>query len=353
MMDKSSLSRITSRKRTRQLLGFAIVLFGLSLSGPCYLWGDQCSQNPSYVGGSVTISPGTIIGGSSDHVTATITLNGVAGPYPFMAGPFFYISDVSASPQSDYAYITTCTSSVSFPITAGTVTTATVGTLHVTLSGYNLTASFLVLPSGQAVPPATLGPCKQCQQQGGQPINLTTGNVWIPQRDYSVPGLGGGVQLSRVWNSLWTYAQLPPGFAGTFGFGWQSTYEERLTGPDSNNNLIYWRGDGVGWTFHYNSVLSTYTLVAPPDERAQLVTNLAGGFTLTLADRTQRVFNSADLLTTIIDRNLNQTSIAYDNLSRISTVTSPGGTVLTFSYSDTANPMQATTVQDVVGTIAT
>jgi YD repeat-containing protein len=225
---------------------------------------------------------------------------------------------------------------------------------HLGLGGQNVAVSFEVTP-GPPEPPANLGvaPCKLCQQSpnAGKPINLTNGNVWIPQRDYSVPGLGGGLELSRVWNSRWMYAPTPA-LAGMFGLGWRSTYEEQLMLAGSNT-LIYWRGDGSGWTFTYNSALNSYSLASPPDERAQLVSNPAGGFTLTLADGTQRLFNNQDLLAAIVDRNNNQTTLAYDWSNRLTSVTSPGGKTLTFTYGDANNPNQVTTVQDSVGTVAT
>jgi YD repeat-containing protein len=138
-----------------------------------------------------------------------------------------------------------------------------------------------------------------------------------------------------------------------FGFGWRSTYEEQLYAADAQT-LEYWRGDGSAWTFTYNPVLSSYSLASPPNERAQLVMNSGnGGFTLTLADGAQRLFNNQNLLAAIVDRNGNQTTIAYDGYNRIASVSSPGGKTLTFAYGDSNNPMQATTAQDGVGTVAT
>jgi YD repeat-containing protein len=140
---------------------------------------------------------------------------------------------------------------------------------------------------------------------------------------------------------------------GMFGLYWVSTYEESLTGPDSNNYLTYWRGDGSSWSFLYNSALNSYTLASPPNVRAQLASNPTGGFTLTLADGTQRVFNSQDLLAAIIDRNGNQTTVAYDGSYRITSVTTPGGSTLGFTYGNSNCQMQATKAQDAVGTVAT
>jgi YD repeat-containing protein len=214
---------------------------------------------------------------------------------------------------------------------------------------WTLTVRVGSLPSENG---SNLGACKQCQVRAGAPIDLTNGNVWVQQRDYSLPGLGGGLELVRTWNSL-LGAAAPPNLVGMFGQGWRSTYEEMLAGPDSNNNLKYWRGDGSAWTFTYNASLNSYSLTSPPDERAQLISNPTGGFTLTLADGTQRVFNSENLLSAIIDRNGNQTTLAYDSSNRLTSVTSPGGSTLSFTYGDPNNPTQVTTAQDSVGTVAT
>ena len=213
--------------------------------------------------------------------------------------------------------------------------------------------SFTVIVT-TGIDPSNLGVCPQCQSHAGAPINLTTGNVWVQQRDYTVPGLGGGLEVVRTWNSLWQFTSPPiPAQAGMFGNSWRSTYEEVLTGPDSNNNFKYWRGDGSAWTFTYNSTLNSYSLISPPDVRAQLVSNLTGGFTLTLPDGTQKVFNGQNLLGALIDRNHNQTTLAYDTYNRLTSVSSPGGSTLTFTYGDPNNPNQATTAQDGVGTVAT
>ena len=212
--------------------------------------------------------------------------------------------------------------------------------------------NWLALSSRLKLSATNLGRCdKDCKAQAGAPINVTTGNVWVQQRDYSVPGLGGGLTLVRTWNSL--FGGTAASSYGMFGLYWMSTYEENLTGPDSNNYLTYGRGDGSSWSFSYNSALHSYTLASPPNVRAQLVSNPSGGFTLTLADGTQRVFNSQNLLAALIDRNGNQTTVAHDSSSRISSVASPGGSTLTFTYGNSTCPMQATKAQDAVGTVAT
>jgi YD repeat-containing protein len=304
---------------------------------------------------TLTLSPGSLTDGSGQTVTATISTgvqvyNG--------AGNYNLTSNANGLEVPSGVGIPDGKSSFQFQISQGTaVSTNTLVTITATPSspvriyGANsASATILVRPAG-AVSPADIGPAA-CVVACGHPINLTNGNVWIQERDYSVPGLGGGLGLSRVWNSLRFLAN-PPALAGMFGLGWQSTYEEQLT-LQGSQSLIYWRGDGSGWTFTYNSALNSYSLSSPPNERAQLVMNPAtGASTLTFADGTQKVFNSQNLLAAVIDRNNNQTTITYDSYNRIASVSSPGGSTLSFTYGDPNNFLQATTAQDSVGVVAT
>jgi RHS repeat-associated protein len=216
-------------------------------------------------------------------------------------------------------------------------------------------ATLTVFPAGwtppPSLPPDDLGPCKNCVTQAGHPINLTNGNVWIQQRDYSNPGLGGGLELVRTWNSRLQDAGAPDVY-GMFGHSWRSTYEERLSHPDANT-VIYWRGDGSRWTFTYNSALGTYSLSSPPDERADLVHDPGTGtFTLTLADGTQRSFNSDDRLAAIVDRNGNESTLTYDASIRLVQVTDPAGRSLTFHYDNPNMIYRVTSMEDGVAVVA-
>jgi hypothetical protein len=85
------------------------------------------------------------------------------------------------------------------------------------------------------------GPCPTCAY-GGLPINFTNGDTWITQQDYSIPGLGGGVTLTRTWNSLWPLVQ-PPEQSGIFGDSWRSNLEERIQSL-TGGVVKYWKGDG-------------------------------------------------------------------------------------------------------------
>jgi len=198
---------------------------------------------------------------------------------------------------------------------------------------------------------ATDLPCN-CES-GGSPINVTNGNTWIPQTDYSIPGLGGGLQLARTWNSLWTLTN-PPETSGVFGHSWRSNFEERiqvLTGGE----VKYWKGDGSPLFYQYSGTGGAYSLTAPADDQTTL--SFDSGTTLwtvTLKDGTVKIFNNAGYLTSITDRNGNNTSISIDaaHQNRIATVTDPVGRTLTFNYTNSTFPRLCTSITDSVGTIA-
>jgi YD repeat-containing protein len=86
--------------------------------------------------------------------------------------------------------------------------------------------------------------------------------------------------------------------------------------------------------------------VAPADESATLT--LANRiWTITFKNGTRKTFDYANgLLRSIVDRNGNTTTIAYDSNNRLSTVTDPANRTLTFNYSG----QQVTSVVSPAGT---
>jgi YD repeat-containing protein len=166
-----------------------------------------------------------------------------------------------------------------------------------------------------------------CPDCGGRPIRLANGQTFIEQTDVRIPGLGNGLNLVRTWNSLWPVSQSSL-HNGIFGSNWRSTYEERVF-LASDGYVRYARGDGSFWSFGYGSALVT---VAPANAAAILVQN-ATYWTLTLKDGEQRRFDiNSGSLTAIIDRNGNTTTLSYDGLNRLTTVTDPVSRHLTFTY---------------------
>jgi|HubBroStandDraft_6_1064221.scaffolds.fasta_scaffold29032_3 YD repeat-containing protein len=183
-------------------------------------------------------------------------------------------------------------------------------------------------------PPSYCPTCDKNQEAAGPPINLANGNTYFVQSDVSIPGLGGGLALQRTWNSMWpAYLGGPP--IGLFGPNWRSTYEETLspgTG-DAVNYMVYIRANSSIWYFGPSNG-STSPLASPANATATL-TSGSSYWTITFQNGEQRRFdNVTGLLTTIIDRNGNTTSLTYDGALRLTTVTDPVSRHLYFNYAN-------------------
>ncbi len=76
---------------------------------------------------------------------------------------------------------------------------------------------------GTAAPETACGSCQKNRPVAGSPINLSNGNTFIIQTDISIPGLGGGLTLTRTWNSLWPSTQTGS-IQFMFGPDWTYTY---------------------------------------------------------------------------------------------------------------------------------
>jgi YD repeat-containing protein len=180
----------------------------------------------------------------------------------------------------------------------------------------------------------TRPPCPICCSKGpatpatcGSPINLSSGNTFISQSDLSVPGLGGGLAVSRTWNSL------NSGIQGLFGPGWRSTYEESVYLGD-DGFMKYSRADGAIWTFGFATQSPlVYLIMTPASASASLLFD-GTTWTLIFQNNEKRTFSGATgKLLSIIDRNGNTTLVSYDTSNRLASVADPAGRHLVFAYS--------------------
>jgi YD repeat-containing protein len=162
----------------------------------------------------------------------------------------------------------------------------------------------------------------------GSPISLSSGNTFIVQADVKLPGLGGGLNLVRTWNSMWPATQ--NAFkVGMFGPNWRSTFEERVfVGADMYYK--YARADGSFWSFGVGG--PGWSVAAPANAGATMVAG-PSYWTITFQNGEQRQFdNSSGNLIAIIDRNGNTTQLSYDSVGRLTTVTDPASRHLYFTY---------------------
>jgi YD repeat-containing protein len=196
---------------------------------------------------------------------------------------------------------------------------------------------FMLLCSGPA-PCGAMTWCPTCNKwvpAGGAPINLTNGNTYIEQQDVSLPGLGGGLKLSRTWSSIWPASQ-GISASGMFGLNWRSTYEEKVFSGTAG--MQYARGDGSFWVFSLSG-----NVLSPANETAVL-TSGPTYWTITFQNGEQRQFdNTSGSLIAIIDRNGNTTSLTHDGINRLTTVTDAVGRHLYFGYSGSSTLVNAVT----------
>lgn len=187
--------------------------------------------------------------------------------------------------------------------------------------------------------------CLECERlaalasghvQAGGPIELASGDTYISETDVSLPGLGGGLTLSRTWNSILFdgVAQL-----GMFGFRWASNFEESIY--ISGNGLIqYLRGDGGIWQFAYSGGVQNgnlYVSVSPANEAVTL-TQTQTNWTVQFENGEQRTFDlTSGKLLSISDRNGNTTTLSYDASYRLVTITDPASRHLHFTYANPAS----------------
>lgn len=171
--------------------------------------------------------------------------------------------------------------------------------------------------------------CPHC----GSPISLATGETFIAQADVKIPGLGGGLSLTRTWNSIWP-SILSSFQNGIFGPNWRSTYEERIV-VGTDYYIRYIRSDGTFWAFGAGEETSatSWGVSAPANVAATLNMDTSTNpyYTLTFPNGEQRRFDpGTGNLIAIIDGNGNTTTVAYNSSGM--TVTDAASRTLTFTY---------------------
>ena len=162
-----------------------------------------------------------------------------------------------------------------------------------------------------------------------------TGDVYVGQADVAIPGLGGGMSLFRTWNSI-----LPPlsgaSSSGMFGLYWRSNFEERIS-LGSDGLFKYFLGNGDVWSFGYSGYDSgsnrfLYDLAAPANGSTSFKVD-STVWTITYKDSSTKTFDpTTGVLKTISDRNGNTTVLSYDGSNRLVNVTDPAGRHLYFAY---------------------
>jgi RHS repeat-associated protein len=161
----------------------------------------------------------------------------------------------------------------------------------------------------------------------GKPVECATGNQFEVQTDLTAGGRGLGLTLTRTYNSQAAANQMSP---GPFGYGWTTTYGDRLVMEAAQHRATVIQADGSRVPF---IVADDGTITAPFWVQAKLVKNSDGTCTYTLPDQQQLSFDASGRLATESDRNGNTTTMTYDPDGQLTKVTDPAGRSLSYTYS--------------------
>lgn len=174
----------------------------------------------------------------------------------------------------------------------------------------------------------------------GKPVNVTNGNMYLTETDYSLPGKGESISVSRNYNSL-------NQSSGLFGHGWSFEYDQSISLVDART-IRLGMNDGRGIYFA-NLTSGTQFKGITPGFPGTFDANTDGTFTLTFNDGTSRKFSTNGKLLWLKDRNGNQTTVNYNGSGILTGVTDAFGRTLTITVGTNGLISQ---ISDALGVVA-
>jgi RHS repeat-associated protein len=201
-------------------------------------------------------------------------------------------------------------------------------------------------PTPTPTPVPTPGPDRDfgggsCNEFVGEPVNVTTGDVYLTQSDYELPGIGAAISVTRSYNSQ---SQV----VGIFGRGWSTMYDEsiQVVGP---NFIRYSAPDGRATYFSRSDSNAVFAPIEQ-DFHGQIAQSGNGSLILTMKDGSSSQFNSSGRLVSLADRMGNQSTLLYDGNGQLSSITDSFGRLLTVTSNSNG---QGLSISDTLGTVAT
>ncbi len=175
-------------------------------------------------------------------------------------------------------------------------------------------------------------------------VDLVTGAYQTTQTDLALSGLSPYLPLTftRAYanQAITAVAAGSSINQGPLGPKWSHNWQYRLQVLSAGNTVVLWTPGGGAYSFDWNSGTSSY--LGTTGVNAELFPIDSTHWTLTsVLENVDYKFTvlsgmSTASLTSIVDRNGNTTTLAYDGSNRLSTVTDAGGRSLTLHY-DTSN----------------
>lgn len=174
-----------------------------------------------------------------------------------------------------------------------------------------------------------------------KPVDVTTGNMYVSETDYSLPGIGESIVVERSYNSYSTYS-------GIFGAGWSTQYDETLTAP-SSLSLRLQMPDGRAIYFGRPDAAAEIYQSASHDFRGQVRKHADNTYSLEMPDGRIHKYGTDGRLLWLRDRNGNQTTLNYTS-GLLTGVTDAFGRTVTFVLNTNGTVAQ---MSDSLGVIAT
>ena len=168
-----------------------------------------------------------------------------------------------------------------------------------------------------------------------EPVNTSTGNYFSTHNDLTVPGRGFPLAFTRSYSSEDSYN-------GPLGPGWTHSYNLRLVqNPDASVAIKQADGSVIGFVLSGGNYVASTKGVFDT-----LIANSDGSFTLTRKNQMKLNFSAAGRLASVVDRNGNAQSFAYDSLNNLTTITDSSSRAYALAYD---NNSHLTTLTDVAG----
>jgi RHS repeat-associated protein len=160
----------------------------------------------------------------------------------------------------------------------------------------------------------------------GDPVETATGDFAESQTDIAVGGLGLGLVLTRTYSAQAAAWATSPGI---FGYGWSSSFGDRLRFEEEGARITVEHADGSTVPFLSDGkggfdppAWSEDTLTGSPE----------AGYTYKGADQIEYDFGPSGTLLSVTDRNGNETTLAYTEAGRLKTIEDPAGRDIALTY---------------------
>ena len=188
-----------------------------------------------------------------------------------------------------------------------------------------------------------------------EPINVATGNMFTSHTDILITAREIPLELSRTYNSQ-------DNFSGSFGYGWRSNYDIKLTEyPDTSCSVVEIDEKDVYTKYSKNFVNGTYTssagkysvLTKNSDltysivrKQGRILTFDTHGWLMKIQERNGNIINILrdfnGRITEVDDASGRKLLFTLDPLGRVTQTTDPANRIWTYAYDGDGNLIRVT-----------